>query len=241
MGELRDAVDEATAAYYQDDLVTLYHGDCREVREWLAADVLVTDPPYGVAYRPQHKVQIVNGQRMNPVGTRVRNDLNTSVRDDILAAWGERPALVFGRWDVPRPAGTRVRLIWDKDAQPTGNVRMPWGAADEEIYVLGPWPPIQPGGRVREGGTPARHGSVIRVPAYRPGSRLRPNHPTPKPVELLARLLGKCPPGVVADPCAGSGSTLLAARWLGRRAIGVEVDERYCELIATRLSDQVVA
>jgi site-specific DNA-methyltransferase (adenine-specific) len=213
--------------YYSDDLVTLYHGDCREVTGWLDADVLVTDPPYGVKIHANHRQQI-------------QGDNGPELRDAAIALWGAvRPALVFGRWDIPRPAGTHERLIWDKNLIGRGNLRKPWGRSDEEVYVLGEWPPVRPGGRAREGGTPSRSSNVLRVQAYAPGPA-RPDHPTPKPPALMVRLIDKCPPGVVADPFAGSGSTLVAARQLGRRVVGVEVEERYCELIATRLSEAIV-
>lgn len=210
--------------YYQDDLVTLYHGDCREVTEWLAADVLVTDPPYGMAYRDRLG-------RHDPIA----GDSDTSTRDAILDSWGTGPALVFGTWRVPNPAGVKNVLIWDKGTDLGMGASTPWGLSHEEIYVLGAWPPLVPGGRVREGGQPSRVPSVLRVTKPNNASIGRVlEHPTPKPVGLMERLVDRCPPGTIADPFAGSGSTLVAAKALGRKVIGVELEERYCEIIAAR-------
>ena len=112
-----------------------------------------------------------------------------------------------------------------------GNLKLPWGPSDEEIYVLGDgWDvsvlPLK------------RQGSVIPVGGAVGGVRnARFGHPTPKPVELMVSLIERCPPGVIVDPFAGSGATLMACRRLGRRCIGVELDERYCEGAVKRLTE----
>lgn len=117
--------------YYQDDLVTLYHGDCREITEWLAADVLVTDPPYGMVFQSR--------MRKGPKLARIAGDDDTAVRDAVAALWGsDRPALMFGRWSVPAPAGERQRLIWHKASTPgMGDLTLPWGPNFEDIHLLG--------------------------------------------------------------------------------------------------------
>ncbi len=213
--------------YYQDDYVTLYHGDCLEITEWLAADVLVTDPPYGIAY--ESNFNRLRHKRSPKVGTPVANDRTLEARDAVLSLWGTRPAIVFGRWDAPRPQDTRARLIWDKgNSVGMGDLSIPWGRSEEEIYVLG------------SGFVGRRSGNVIRQQMLMSGDRDRPDHPTPKPIPLMENLISKCPPGVVADPFAGSGSTLVAAKRLGRRAIGVELEEKYCEIAARRLSQDVL-
>ena len=207
--------------YYSDDKVTLYHGDCLEIGEWLKADVLVTDPPYGVNWRAG---QFSNA--INPVEMDVVNDTSPEARDLALTKWGDKPALVFGSWRIDRPVNTRHRLIWHKSKNIPGMRSQPWFSSDEEIYVLG----------TGFCGAPEQNVLVTfdrRDGAY--GEVAKIGHPTPKPVGLLERLIRKCPTGLVADPFAGAGSTLIAARNMGRKAIGVEIEERYCELIAKRL------
>ena len=215
-----------TTPYYSDDYVTLYHGDCREIDAWLSADVLVTDPPYGVKW--------VTGQTSRasaPIVESIVGDESTDARDAVLALWGARPAIVFGGWRAPRPQRVRHRLIWHKQTRAPGFSTAPWFPNDEEVYVLGdgfcgkPSPTVITTTEVRHGAA----GEVARI-----------GHPTPKPLDLMGLLIDKCPPGTIADPFTGSGSTLVAAKRLGRKAIGVELVERYCEIAAKRLAQGVL-
>lgn len=83
----RSEVDDVTL-YYQDALVTLYHGDClTEHLEWCAADILVTDPPYGIRWRGYADT-----------GDGIAGDENVQTRDQALTLWGEKPRIVFGSW-----------------------------------------------------------------------------------------------------------------------------------------------
>ena len=212
--------------YYQDELVTLYHGDCREQTAWLDADVLVTDPPYGIRWmaRPGG-YKGGGGQSANHIKDAVAGDMDAEVRDRALALWGGKPAIVFGSWKAKRPDSVRSRLIWHKQGSSPGPLNAAFMANDEEIYVIGEgW---------RKSSPPLR--SVITTTEHRSVEVAKIGHPTPKPVGLMETLIDRCPPGVIADPFAGSGSTLVAARNLGRKSIGVELDERYCEIIAKRL------
>ena len=216
--------------YYQDEHITLYHGDCLEITDWLQADILVTDPPYGMGHTARGTYDPTTGKTHKPQGReRVNNDHTTEARDSALEAWGDKPALVFGTWRQPRPAETRHRLIWWKQGQPPGPAKASFMLQDEEIYILGRgWIETSP---------PMR--TVIATNEHRSLEVTKIGHPTPKPVGLMEQLIERAPDGVIADPFAGSGATLVAARNLGRKAIGVELEEKYCEIIANRLNQNV--
>jgi len=212
--------------YYQDEQVTLYCGDCREITEWLEADVLVTDPPYGRNWR-QGRLNNSNAHRG------IAGDQDTSTRDAVLAAWGtDRPAVVFGDLMLAPPGGTKLVGVYQKP--PNAGTRGAVGGFRrdaEAIYLIGPWP-TGLGGR----------SSVIATATPSQGNPHSPqgkyHHPHTKPLDVMEQLIAACPPGTIADPFAGSGSTLVAARNLGRHAIGVEIEERYCEIAARRLAQQ---
>lgn len=205
--------------YYEDEYVTLYHGDCLEGhREWLTADYLVTDPPYGIAW------EATTYKGWSSKTQSIQNDKTTDARDAVLKAWGkDRPAMVFGSQLLPPPTGTKQVLVWQKgtDTGFTGSIgrfRRDW----ESIYMLGKW-----------GTQKGTESAVITTRSSRDSYLY--HHPHSKPVSLMEHLI-KQKDGVIAEPFAGSGSTLVAARNLGRRAIGVEIEEKFCELIASRLS-----
>ena len=217
--------------YYADDLVTLYVGDCREVTGWLGADVLVTDPPWGRNFQPRRDPRvgyIYNRQT-------IAGDTDTTVRDAALAMWTPRLAIVFGDLRLAPALGTKQVLIYRKppDAGTLGTAGG-WRHDVEAVYLLGPWP-VGWGGRSSVIGTSARTAGGPTGASHRYGG-----HPHAKPVDVMETLISACPPGVIADPFAGSGSTLVAARNLGRRSIGVEIDERYAEMAARRLAQGVL-
>ena len=214
--------------YYQDDQVTLYHGDCLEITDWLDADVLVTDPPYGSNNESRGTYSAKKGRTERRRVSPIAGDRSPEQRDSVLTAWGGGPWIVFGTWRVPRPNGTDHRLIWHKTGAPPGPACSAFMLQDEEIYIHGKG--------FRATSPPMR--SVIVTDEMRQGAAgavATIGHPTPKPIRLMELLIDRCPMGVIADPFAGSGATLVAARNLGRKAIGVELEERYCELIAKRL------
>lgn len=208
--------------YYEDESVVLHHGDCLEVTDWLEADVLVTDPPYGIGWSKGQ-----NNAAKSTAHAGIQNDHDTTTRDEALALWGDRPGVVFGSFRAPRPTDVRQTLVWQKpvDAGVVGSTTG-YRTDVELIFLTGQHPRRN-----------VSRSSVLSTPGG--VASYRNEHPHSKPLALLQSLM-EWLPGVIADPFAGSGSTLVAARNLGRRAIGVELEERYCELVAKRLSQGVL-
>jgi site-specific DNA-methyltransferase (adenine-specific) len=209
-----------TEPYYQDDAVTLYHGDCLELREWLGAGVLITDPPYG-----SEGLAVGYGRNSH---FNIANDATSAARDTVLEQWGYRPVLCFGTPRMAEPPGDWThRLVWDK--REPGLNGGPWRYTHESIFVRGDgWHRVS-----------ASSFSIISIPSGN-GTAEKADHTHSKPVRLMERLIEAAPPGVIADPFAGSGSTLIAAKNLGRRTIGVEIEERFCEIAAKRLAQGVL-
>lgn len=213
--------------YYQDGAVTIYHGDCREL-ELPRADLLLTDPPYGVTYVSNAGV----GKGTQPIsndGARLSLRLYRQVLPQIKATH----VLWFTRWDAwPDVWGElgqwfplRGLLVWDKGTPGMGDLDH-WGPSFELIASAGT-------GRISGG----RDGSILRFPGVPSGDR---HHPTEKPVALLSYLMGKLDARTVLDPFMGSGATLLAAKNAGRKAVGIEIEERYCEAAAKRCAQEVL-
>lgn len=196
--------------YYEDDWVTLYHGNCLEITEWLAADVLVTDPPYG---RDWKQGELKGHFTANRSG--IANDTTTSARDAALKVWGDGRAILFGDLMLAPPAGTRHVLIYRKPSNAGLRGAVGGYRRDcEAIYLIGPGHGSGIGGDT----------SVLTTSAAKVGGTTglggRFGHPHEKPQDVMALLLMGTT-GVVADPFAGSGSTL---------------DERHCEIAARRLA-----
>ena len=162
-----------TAPYYQDDLVTLYQGDCLEITEWLVADVLVTDPPYGQSYRSGRAPET------SRVARSIANDETTEVRDSALEQWGRKPRMVFeGRDIAPLPA--QARLVWHKPGSGMGDLSMPWKPDYEFVAVSG------------KGFRGSRDTSVLSFPLRVFRGDLE--HPHMKPQGLMESLIAKTPP-----------------------------------------------
>lgn len=211
--------------YFERDGITIYHGDCREVLPGLAADALVTDPPYGIGW------------------SRATWEDNPAAYPDLmrwLVSEGQRIGgwcFVFQAmpnchlWHEWFPPGWRIFAACKNFAQvrPTGV----WHSWDPVIFWnSGPNSGPNSGHVNRD----YHVGNVAGV------LRDRVDHPSPRPIGTMRHIaqIAAPPGGVILDPFMGSGTTLRAALDVGRRAIGIEIEERYCEIAARRLDQMAL-
>jgi DNA modification methylase len=208
--------------YYEDEAVTIYHGDCRELLPLMpTVDLVLTDPPYGIG--EARGKNITRGVIANP-------------RDYGVASWDDAPIdavtinamrglgksqIIFGGNYYELPP-TSCWLLWDKlnGANDFADAEMAWTNLKSAVRVF----------RFRWSGM------------LRDGEPIVRTHPTQKPVELMRWCISKVPVAQsILDPFMGSGTTLRAAKDLGRKAIGIELEERYCEIAAKRMAQTVMA
>ena len=225
-----------TDPYYQDDHVTIYHGDCLDLIDVLEFDVVVTDPPYGDgkasgggrAHNRDFSGLTGAGRFADDVDGKSHPPVVGDDRPFDPAPFLHVPVAVFGanHWSqrVPESATWHV---WDKRDGIASNM-----LADAEFWVT-TWP-----------SGPTRIFRHRWLGYFRPRGRTGDgfDHPTATPLALMRHIIDedRTPSGVILDPFMGSGTTLRAAKDLGRKAIGIEIEEKYCEIAARRCAQEVL-
>ncbi len=226
--------------YYSGDGITIYHGDAREIlpRLNISADLLLTDPPYGIGYvsraragspRPKNHFMskgIAGDESLNTMRDAMPL-LDGLLAQDRHAYFFAAPARIGEAIDVVAQHW-RVKnlLVWDKgNMARRGDLVAGYGSNWEAIIYAAK------GTRALARPRPL---AVYRYDWY---ARRDPVHPMVKPVALMSWLISNstCEGELVVDPFMGSGPTLKAAKDLKRRAIGVDIDERSCEVAARRI------
>jgi len=211
--------------YYEVDGITIYHGDCMDVFAALSGVAgIVTDPPYGM-----NRFATDGKGFLSLVGPRLRAAWGTVQDNGSMFVFMSTAEVV----NVAVAVGAEFfkRMLWMyKPADmtyPLGG----WLLKSEAIL----W--FHRGGRLNlVERKPFRHDCYIH---RRVGLEGVEGHPTVKPLDVVQDFVSRIP-GVVLDPFMGSGTTLVAAQNLGRRAIGIEIEERYCEIAARRLDQTVL-
>ena len=201
--------------YYEDPLVVIYHADCAEILDDLPEiDLVITDPPYGMNWRSNQrkydKHDYIAGDGALPVEMIKR-----------LIDRARCGAYFFCRWDnlqeLPPP---KSFLAWVKNHFTAGDLDHSHGRMWEGCaFYPGP-----------------EHKFIKRVPDVIQAPRVVSDlHPTEKPTKVMATLISANEGNLILDPYAGSGTTGRAAKDLGRKCIQVEIEEKYCEVAASRL------
>jgi site-specific DNA-methyltransferase (adenine-specific) len=215
--------------YYQDDACTIYHGDCREIMPGLEpVNAVVTDPPFGISWS---RATWEDASKDYPelIGWLV-SEANRVVPEGFVFVFQAMPNC--GRFHEWFPEGWRLFAACKNFAQirPTGV----WHSWDPVVF----W----------RNGPNSGPNSVTVNRDYCVGNVAglfgeKAEHPCPKPLDTMRHIIALAAPdnGVVLDPFCGSGTTLRAAKDLRRKAIGIEIEERYCEIAAKRCAQEVLA
>lgn len=226
--------------YFTSDRAVIYHADCRDVLNDLPEfDVLVTDPPYGIKFQSNRRADLFDGIEGDDDPLAIVKMLEQIVRQNLRRY---RHAYVFGPLDLSPlvDAGLvqePINLVWDKKVLGMGDLSVPWASQHEPIQFA---VAVKSRSNVKKGegrlAARMRRGSILSH--QRPHAAGVTRHPTEKPVGLLRELIesSSVVGESVFDPFMGVGSTLVAANLEGRTAVGVELDERYCEIAAERLT-----
>ena len=217
--------------YYSEDGITIYHGDCREVlaHNNIRCDAVLTDPPYGIDVDIQRYAgSRYHGKRQAPQFEQFANE---SEPMDMAFLWDVGlKQVVFGANNWPQSIPFNCKrdgwLCWDKRIHEVADGIL--GSPFELACFIG-----------------GRHYDIFRLQHAGAINADGPNtprfHPTQKPVRLMQQIILRFFRGeVVCDPFMGSGSTLLAAKLLDQQSIGIEIEEKYCEIAAKRLSQKVL-
>jgi len=224
--------------YYERDGITIYCGDCRDILPTLEpVDLVLTDPPYGAETHEGARTKGPSGElteRLIDFAPMTAEDLRLIFSVMSLSGW----LVSFIEWrhvaplESCPPEGLRfVRFgIWVK---PNGSPQLSGDRPSmgwEALAFL-----HSEGGRMEWNG--GGRSSVFIEP------KINGSHPAEKPLKLVRKLmtLFSKRDDLILDPFMGSGTTLRAAKDLGRRAIGIEIEERYCEIAVKRLSQEVLA
>ena len=200
--------------YYSHNGITIYHGDCREILPEIGGvDLVLTDPPYGVGFKYTSYVDDEISFQA------IRNIIGSLMLEQQMLLFMSMKRL----FDMPRP---KTIMAWCKP----GSTRInPMGGFSE-------WEPILVYGKAKY------YNDMIVIPDCVNHNDGGGNHPCPKPLRLMRQLIDKnlTNPQTILDPFMGSGTTLVAAKQLGRKAIGIELEEKYCEIAAKRLGQEVL-
>jgi DNA modification methylase len=197
--------------YYEEDGITIYHGDCREILPYLPkVDLVLTDPPYGIGFAAQP----TKWQRAKGKAPETWDDSAFDGIADILGMGTVQIAWGGNYYSLPPSRGW---LCWYKpDAPPSmGSFELAWTNQDRNSRLI-----------------------TCSISAT---NAERVSHPTQKPLAVLLWTLNQfaeCQ--TILDPFMGSGTTLVAAKRLGRKAIGIEIEERYCDVAIDRLRQDVL-